>query len=133
MQVQEKPGARQQKELYTSRLITYMNWIPLKNEQDLEALKTKSADKPQVIFKHSTRCNISSIAKNRLERNISPEGLDFNFLDLVANKPLSNKVAEEFLIDMNLPRFLLLKMANAIYDESHIGISMDDIVEHAAK
>lgn len=110
-----------------------MNWIPLKNEQDLKALKTKSADKTQVIFKHSTRCNISSMAKNRLERNISPEGLDFNFLDLVANRALSHKVAEEFLIEHESPQVLVIKNGECIYDESHSGISMDDIVEQAAK
>ncbi|MGZ5221238.1 MAG: monothiol bacilliredoxin BrxC family protein, partial [Chitinophagaceae bacterium] len=46
-----------------------MNWIPLKDEAGLEIIKMKSADQPQLIFKHSTRCGTSSMIKNRLEKS----------------------------------------------------------------
>ena len=63
-----------------------MNWNILQSEQQLENLKKHSSDKPQVIFKHSTRCSISSMTKARLERSPEPEGLDFHILDLIAHR-----------------------------------------------
>ena len=61
-----------------------MNWINLTNLQQLEEIKEKSAQKPQVIFKHSTRCSISSMAKGRLDRSEPPQNADFYYLDLIA-------------------------------------------------
>ena len=60
-----------------------MKWIPLLNEEQLEEIKINSSHAPQVIFKHSSRCSISSMARNRLDRNESPEGIDFYFLDII--------------------------------------------------
>ena len=104
-----------------------MNWITLKDEAGIDTIKEKSKERPQVIFKHSTRCSISSMAKNRLEKSIEPEGVDFHFLDLIANRGLSNKVAETFSVYHESPQVLLIKDGNCVYDESHTGISMDEL------
>jgi bacillithiol system protein YtxJ len=106
-----------------------MNWIPLNTDSDLEAIITKSKDRPQVIFKHSTRCSISSMVKNRLEKSDQPSEIDFNFLDLLAHRPLSNKVAEQFSVYHESPQVLLIRNGECTYDESHMGISMNEIVE----
>ena len=50
-----------------------MNWIPLNSPETLEQLINLSQQKPQVIFKHSTRCSISDAALNRVERNWKAE------------------------------------------------------------
>lgn len=110
-----------------------MNWVPLTTEEDLETIRKKSAETPQVIFKHSTRCSISSMVKGRLERSDVPAGIDFNFLDLIANRPLSAKVSETFMVHHESPQILLIKNGECIFDESHNGISMDDIAEEAVK
>ena len=54
-----------------------MNWIEITNSSQLSDVKDLSKAKPQLIFKHSTRCSISSMAKSRLERGSEPEGIDF--------------------------------------------------------
>ncbi len=109
-----------------------MNWINLNDEGLLNEIKVKSAGKPQLIFKHSTRCSISSMAKNRLDRAEQPEGIDFYYLDLIANRNLSNKVAEVFDVEHESPQVLLIKNGSCVYDESHMGISIDEIAEQAA-
>ncbi|HKZ68368.1 MAG TPA: bacillithiol system redox-active protein YtxJ [Chitinophagaceae bacterium] len=108
-----------------------MNWIPLKDEAGLAAIKSQSAQQPQVIFKHSTRCGISSMIKNRLEKTKAPGELGFHFLDLIAHRALSNKIADDFGIEHESPQILLIKNGECVYDESHNGISMDDIIESA--
>jgi len=106
-----------------------MNWIPLTNETQLEELKSKSADKPQVIFKHSTRCSVSSMAKNRLERKSLPDQADFYYLDLIANRNISSKIEDDFKVYHESPQILVIKNGSCTYNESHSGINMDEILD----
>lgn len=108
-----------------------MHWNQLTDEEQLKQIVTKSGGKPQVIFKHSTRCSISSVAYQRLQKAQQPDGVDFYYLDLLAHRPLSNKVAEVFGVHHESPQVLVIKDGRCVYDESHLGISMLDIVEHA--
>ena len=108
-----------------------MNWIYLTDEAQLNEIISKSEAKPQVIFKHSTRCSISAVALQRLQKSQQPDGLDFYFLDLLAHRPLSNKVAEAFGVPHESPQILLIKDGKCIFDESHLGISMNDILQAA--
>jgi bacillithiol system protein YtxJ len=106
-----------------------MNWIELTNEEQINQVKAQSKVKPQVIFKHSTRCSISAMAKGRLERSPAPENTDFYYLDLIAYRNLSNKVSKEFNVFHESPQILLIKDGECVFDESHGSISMDDIKE----
>ena len=108
-----------------------MNWNILQSEQQLENLKKHSSTKPQVIFKHSTRCSISSMTKARLERSQEPEGLDFHYLDLIAHRNLSDKIAEDFRVEHESPQVLVIKNGACVYDESHNGINMDELKDQA--
>ena len=106
-----------------------MNWNILTSEMQLLRLIEHSFEKPQVIFKHSTRCNISSLVKSRLERSYQPVNIDFYFLDLLAHRSLSHRIAEGFKTEHESPQILLIKKGVCVYEESHSGISMDEIVE----
>ncbi len=108
-----------------------MNWINLTQEEQLQQIKVNSKNKPQVIFKHSTRCSISSMAKNRLEKSTQPDEIDFYFLDLIKYRPISNKIAEIFKVYHESPQILLIKNDECVYDESHSGIDMGEIIEQA--
>jgi bacillithiol system protein YtxJ len=108
-----------------------MDWIELTSESQLAEIKEHSKITPQLIFKHSTRCSISSVVKNRLERSIPPENVDFYFLDLIKNRNISNKIAESFDVFHESPQVLLIKNGECVYDESHSGISMDEIADQA--
>lgn len=109
-----------------------MNWIALTEETQLEQIKEQSKQQPVVIFKHSTRCSISSMAKNRLEREKPAENVTFYYLDLVRYRPISNKIADEFKVHHESPQVLLIKNEACTYEESHNGINMADIAEQAA-
>ncbi|MEO6548458.1 MAG: bacillithiol system redox-active protein YtxJ [Ferruginibacter sp.] len=109
-----------------------MNWIPLTAASQLEEIKKQSDSKPQVIFKHSTRCAISNVAKNRLERSTPPQHADFYFLDLLRNRDISNKIVEEFSVYHESPQILVIKNGSCVYDESHSGINMNEIEDQLA-
>lgn len=110
-----------------------MNWIPLTKEEQLSLILERSATVPQVIFKHSTRCSVSSMVLSRLERADTPETVDFYFLDLLNYRTISNKIAEEFDVFHESPQVLMIKNGACVYDESHMGISMDELWEQATK
>ena len=105
-----------------------MNWIALHTEAQLEDIKERSTRRPQLIFKHSTRCTTSALVKGRLERGKEPETIDFYYLDLLNHRPISKMIADTFSVDHESPQVLLIRDGECVYDESHFGITMDEIV-----
>lgn len=108
-----------------------MHWIHLTDDEQLSQIVHQSHERPQVIFKHSTRCSISSVALQRLQKAAQPAGIDFYYLDLIAYRHLSNKVSERFKVHHESPQVLVIRNGECVYDESHMGISMDEILEQA--
>jgi bacillithiol system protein YtxJ len=108
-----------------------MNWQDLTEEKQIDELIAESKEKPVVIFKHSTRCGTSAMAKARLERAAAPEDISFYYLDLIKYRAISNKLAEIFHVHHESPQVLLLKNGECVYDESHNGIYMEDLQEQA--
>ncbi|MFL5738971.1 MAG: bacillithiol system redox-active protein YtxJ [Flavisolibacter sp.] len=107
-----------------------MHWIHLTDEEQLKQIISKSQLRPQVIFKHSTRCSISALALQRLQKVSQPLDIDFYFLDLLAYRNVSNRISESFHVQHESPQILLIRDGECVYEESHMGISMNEIVEH---
>ena len=105
-----------------------MNWKALDDMEQLESIKAASYTTPQVIFKHSTTCSISKMALDRFERATAPENVDFHYLDLLKHRPISAAIAEKFQVFHESPQVLLIKQGECIYDESHYGIMMDELI-----
>lgn len=109
-----------------------MNWIDLTTQEQLDALVNASVQQPQIIFKHSTRCSISTLAKARLERSYQPVAANFYYLDLLRHRNLSDAIARLFHVHHESPQVLVIKNGACVYTESHSGINMDDISEQVA-
>ena len=109
-----------------------MDWKNLTSIDQLDAIATESFNLPQVLFKHSTRCSISSMALNRLESNTAPQGVDFYLLDLLQHRDISAAIAEKFKVHHESPQVLVIINGECTYDESHMGISMDEITAQTA-
>ena len=110
-----------------------MNWIPITDQNQLETIKDQSFTTPQVILKHSTTCSISKMALARLERAEAPTSIQFYYLDLLNYRAISNAIAEKFSVYHESPQILLIKNGECIFDESHGGIQMEEIVEQATR
>ncbi|SEJ07583.1 bacillithiol system protein YtxJ [Cyclobacterium xiamenense] len=108
-----------------------MSWKKLASLSQLDQLKEESKEKPVVIFKHSTRCSISSMAWNRMERSWKAEDserLSPYFLDLIAHRDISNAIAEEFSVAHASPQVIVIRDGKAVYNNSHMGINYREIV-----
>lgn len=110
-----------------------MNWTLLEREEQLEQIDAASSHKPQLIFKHSTRCSISTVIKSRLNKGTLPPDIDFYFLDLITYRSISNAIAARYGIRHESPQILLIKNGKCIFNESHSSIYMEDIIDEAQK
>ncbi|MDA0315199.1 MAG: bacillithiol system redox-active protein YtxJ [Bacteroidetes bacterium] len=109
-----------------------MNWNKLTSEEQIDQLIEESTEKPVLLFKHSTRCSISSMSLDRLLRNWKSEDsakITPYYLDLIAYRTLSNLVAERFDIPHESPQVLLIERGKVTYHESHYGISYAKIMK----
>ncbi|WP_395617178.1 bacillithiol system redox-active protein YtxJ [Aquirufa sp.] len=104
-----------------------MNWIPLTDEKQLVEIVETSQEKPVVIFKHSTRCSISSTALNRFERAWDSENTPAYYLDLIAYRPISGQIAEQFAVEHQSPQVLVIDKGACPYSATHWDISVDEI------
>lgn len=102
-----------------------MNYIT--SDADLESAVSASYTNPVVIFKHSTRCSISSMALNRLKNgNID---VDFRMIDVLNSRPVSMSVAERFHVHHESPQMLIISCGECVYDASHLEITMEELNE----
>ncbi|MCH2043835.1 MAG: bacillithiol system redox-active protein YtxJ [Saprospiraceae bacterium] len=98
-------------------------------ESLLDELENHSFEKPVAIFKHSTRCSISSVAKRRLERSwdLPKEEIDVYYLDLIRYRSISNQIASQFAVKHESPQLILLKDGKVVHHSSHNMIDVDGI------
>ena len=108
-----------------------MHWIHLTDEDQLQKIIVRSQEKPQVIFKYSSKCDLSEAIFARLQKNCCPEHVDFHFLDLIAHENISKKILETFHVADQSPQILLIKEGECTYQESRSEISLEEIMEHA--
>jgi bacillithiol system protein YtxJ len=107
-----------------------LDWINLESELDLTKIVEESfQDNLGVaIFKHSTRCSISTVAKTRLTSFWDfKEELPVYYLDLIAFRNISNLIAEQFEVQHESPQLLVIKAGKCIYKASHLSISVKDL------
>jgi len=106
-----------------------IEWHPLEDESQLQYVIEESHERDVLIYKHSTRCGISGMALNRLERGWKEElnHVKAYFLDLIAYRNLSNEIAQRFEVYHESPQIIIIRSGKAIHDESHMGISAETI------
>ncbi len=108
-----------------------MNWQILDSSTSIDDIIAMSMKQDVLIFKHSTSCSLSYIAKSRLEENWDFEeaALTPYYLDLKLFRTVSDAVAERFSIHHESPQALLIRKGECIYDASHLDISVDELKE----
>lgn len=104
-------------------------WLSITESTHIEEIKKSEAI--NLIFKHSTRCPVSSFAKRRFESDWDciPSNVNFYYLDLLKHRDLSNLVAETFQVHHESPQILLIKSGDCILEASHSNISAEEVKE----
>lgn len=104
-------------------------WIPLNDIQQLDYIKQKSSIKPQVIFKHSTRCGISSMVQRQFikDYNFSEKDLDLYYLDILSYRQISDETGYKFQLIHESPQLLVIKNGALVAHASHGQINQVDL------
>lgn len=106
-------------------------WKTIKSEEDLEKAIKQSYENRVAIFKHSTSCFISKTVLKNFEKEIEnsdEQNVSFYFLDLLAFRPISNKIAEDFGIRHESPQLIVFENGEPINHASHQDISLSQIL-----
>lgn len=108
-----------------------LNWKFVSEETDLKNLFNLEDNKPTLFFKHSTRCSISSMVLNRLEKELE---LDENecrlvFIDLIKDRNISNLLSNLSGVVHQSPQAILIQNKNVIYNASHNAINALEIAK----
>jgi bacillithiol system protein YtxJ len=106
-----------------------MSWLPFQSEAQWQEILAVSEVSPQLIFKHSTRCSISSMILSRFESSHLFQNAEITcwLLDLIAFREVSNLVASEAQVWHESPQCIVIDKSKVIYAESHGSIDTKSI------
>ena len=101
-------------------------WKYIESEEDLNRAIAVSTEKKVAIFKHSTRCFISKTVLKNFEKEVenSDKNMDYYFLDLLAHRDLSNKIADDLGVTHQSPQLIVLENGVVVNHASHQSISL---------
>ncbi len=105
------------------------NWIQITTEEEVNKIILMSEDKTQIIFKDSVTCGISAFAKERLVAgcDILTDIADFNYLDLLKYRSVSNYIASQLGVIHQSPQIIVLKKGKVVFRDSHHSIQPEKI------
>src|SRR5690606_6474287 len=105
-----------------------MYWETLSSIEQLEQLAQQN--ETFVVFKHSTRCSVSSMAKKTLAMDFDTAKTDkpIYLLDLIALRELSNHIASKWNVRHESPQVLVLNGDTCLFHGSHSDIELDSIL-----
>jgi bacillithiol system protein YtxJ len=103
------------------------DWNFIANEIDLQNAVDYSFEKPVLLFKHSTRCSISSLAKNRIERGESDNYSKIYLLDLIKFRAISDEIAKQFNVLHESPQLLKIVKGKCTFHASHQNVSLENV------
>jgi bacillithiol system protein YtxJ len=105
-------------------------WQHLLRQDEFDSVLLESHDRPVLIFKHSTRCIISTMVMRSLEAQadrLNPLG-PWYYLDLIAHRDYSNLIAQELGINHESPQLIILHSGKVIWHDSHQGITPEAVM-----
>ena len=104
------------------------NWNLITDENIFKDLVKLSFSEKVLVFKHSTKCSISTMSKNRLESIGENSRIKKCYLlDLIKYRSISSKIESDFRVKHESPQILIVENGECIYNASHNEISWDNI------
>ena len=104
-------------------------WILLNDINQLDEIQ-QNINNVDIIFKHSTRCEISRIVISKFQKKHQDNTFNcsFYYLDLLNYRSLSNKIAERFKIVHQSPQLIVIEKGKLKIHASHFDILDIDLI-----
>lgn len=112
-----------------ARCMKQIHWKSFGQASELDEIHEASFKNPQLIFKHSTRCSISSMAMHRLDNqaNSKKSETTIHILDLIRYRSISDEISQRYGIRHESPQLLVIYEGKCIHHDSHLDISLERI------
>jgi bacillithiol system protein YtxJ len=102
----------------------------LRDESDWKKLLQLSNEQPVVLFKHSTRCDISDqVLKEFQDFTSRNESITYGIVNVVEDRRLSNSIAEEMRIQHQSPQAIVIENEQPVWHASHWSINAKELEE----
>lgn len=104
------------------------------DKSELEKILAESGQGKVLIFKHSTTCPISARAWREVQKFAAETKAELQgvMIKVIESRPLSNFVAENFLVTHQSPQALLLSKGQLVWHTSHQGVTQENIEQAIA-
>lgn len=107
-----------------------MKWNEITTIEEWNEILAKSADRGQLLLKHSTTCPVSANAlkefEQYLEKNPNAD-VDYTLVKVIESRPVSNQIAEDLSVKHESPQIILVKNKEKYWTASHWAVTTEHI------
>lgn len=105
-----------------------MNWVEISSLEEFNNILKNN--ERVLVFKHSSRCSISSVALNRIERtkNINTIYPTTVLIQVIHQRSVSNAISELTSVQHESPQLIVFNNSEVVQVLSHFEISPSNLL-----
>ncbi|CAH0118142.1 MULTISPECIES: bacillithiol system redox-active protein YtxJ [unclassified Paenibacillus] len=107
-----------------------MQWKEITSIDEWNHMLEASANRGQVVLKHSTTCPVSANALREYEQYLQDqpnEGLDYVLVKVIESRPVSNQIAEDLALKHESPQIIYIKDKAKYWSATHWAVTKEHI------
>jgi len=103
-----------------------MDWKEITTIEEWDAILEKSAEKDQIILKHSTTCPVSTNALEEFDAYLKDnpnENIDYTMVKVRESRPVSNKIEADLDVKHESPQIIYIKNKEKYWSATHWSVT----------
>jgi bacillithiol system protein YtxJ len=103
-----------------------MQWKEIATLDEWKDVLEQSAERGQVIFKHSTTCPVSANAMNEIKQYLAVDpnrDVEYLLVKVIESRPISNQIAEDLGVKHESPQIIYVENKEKYWTTSHWAIT----------
>lgn len=103
-----------------------MEWKEITTIEEWDAILEKSAEKEQVILKHSTTCPVSFNALDEYNDYLQAEPneqIDYTLVKVRESRPVSNKIEADLDVKHESPQIISIRNKASYWSATHWAVT----------
>ncbi|MBP2002418.1 bacillithiol system protein YtxJ [Paenibacillus shirakamiensis] len=107
-----------------------MNWTEFTTAEEWNQILEQSAERGQLVLKHSTTCPVSSNALKEFNDYIEANpnsNVDYRLVKVIESRPISNQIAEDLGVKHESPQVIYIKDKAKYWSATHWAITEEHI------
>lgn len=103
-----------------------MDWKEITTIEEWDDIFNKSAEKDQIILKHSTTCPVSTNALDEYNAYLKEnpnKNIDYTMVKVRESRPVSNKIEEDLGLKHESPQIIYIKNKERYWSATHWSVT----------